>query len=355
MIRDNEFSVMGDCGVYSYFISGDVYDRLMRKILTIDWTTAGDSLSTAYTFIPRVIFFPINFSEFNIYLKGETSSILYKEMYVGNNQSLGLSGYQVIQDIQNNPSSVEHIGISIDMGTFSFPDIYNDFRDYSPYTHISVYLPFLGYYDLPDFIIKYPISVIYVPNLYTGDLLCEIKCNINNNWVIVKEITGKIGIDLCVGGSNASQISINQLFAPINTISNVYKGALTGAFLGGGKAALAGGILGIANSAKETLDNQLETGYCTPIGCGGINGYNGKNVIFYLHRNTIDIPTNYAKTYGFPAQYTSKLKNLNGFTIVSNPHLEGNGFNFCLEEEKKEIEKILTTGFLLDDVQTTGN
>lgn len=354
MVRDNEFSVMGDCGVYSYFISGDVYDRLMRKVLTIDWTTAGNSLSTAYTFIPRVIFFPINFSEFNIYLKGETASIMYKEMWVGNH-SLGLSGYQVIQNIQNNQTTVEHTGISIDMGVFSFPNIYNDFRDYSPYTHISVYLPFLGYYDLPNFIIKYPISIIYVPNLFTGELLCEIKCNINNNWVIVKEITGKIGIDLCVGGSNASQISINQLFSPITTISNIFNRALTGSLLGGGKGALVGSILGTADSAKELIENQIEIGYCTPIGCGGINGYNGKNVIFYLHRNTIEIPTNYAKTYGFPAQYTDFIGNLNGFTIVSNPHLEGIRFKNCLEEEKKEIEKILTTGFLLDDIQTSGN
>ncbi len=340
----------------TYFISGHVYDKFALGVMNADLKqNFGDNVMSNFSdAITSVILFPFDLKEMYQLIRDddhpETSN--YKQIYFGT-KSIGLSGYW-----QNSRYKGNTVGY-LDMGTIFVQGKYNDFRDYEPYCKIKIYLPFIGEIDLPPSLIvnKY-VNFTYIVNVFTGQVLVNIKTNKNNllddNWILIKFIKTTIGVSLPIGGSNSAilneRLNATILSGLIGTLVSMGAGAAVGGLPGAVAGAVAGIGSLIGGAIKEgTAADNPDFASSGTIGNGGEMAYNGKNVIITYFYSSSNIPTNYAKTYGFPAYYTEKLSSLNGFTIVDNPHLEGNDFNLCLDDEKKELEKILTSGFLLDD------
>ncbi len=340
----------------TYFISGHVYDKFALGVMGSDLNQnfGNNVMSNFADAITNVFFYPFDLKKmYNLIRDDEHTDISnYKEIYFGK-RSIGLSGYW-----RNSRYVNETIGY-LDMGTIYIKGKYNDFRDYEPYCQIKIYLPFIGEIELPPSLIvnKY-VNFTYVINIFTGRVLVNIKTNKNNlqdnNWILIKIINSNIGVSLPIGGSNAAMLNTRMESSALAGILGTIAGAAAGFILGGAGGAAAGAITGLAGLAGGAIESGINADNpdfvsSGAIGNGGEMGYNGKNIIITYYYSSANIPTNYAKTYGFPAYYTERLTNLNGFTIVDNPHLEGSDFNLCLDDEKKELEKILTSGFLLDD------
>jgi hypothetical protein len=350
-INDNYSLTLNTRFNTTYFISGAVYDKFALYCMSNDGHPGyPDNLMDNYgNGIVKSIMFPFDLQKlFNI--TGDRVNLNF------GHASTGLSAY-----FTNSRYKTKSVGY-LDMGTMYIQGKYNDFRDYTPYCRIVLYLPFIGnVYIEPSLIINKYINITYIVNVYDGTLLANIKTNTVNSddssdWVLIKTISQNIGCVLPFGGSNASTIS---LMSGINLIKSFFTNPISNVGGGAARGGIAGAIGGIAQSVSEIANSFIDIGFVDAnlhyitkdnINDGGIvNGFNGKNVIITFYYNCGHIPTNYAKTYGLPAQYTAKLSTLNGFTIVDNPHLEGNDFSLCLDDEKKELEKILTSGFLLDD------
>lgn len=302
------------------FVSYDVLERFAKYAIGLTWTDVTDFFLKTREFVTKILFFPFDlvkaYKQFN-------NSISYDNIWIGNKVST-LGAFQ--------PNDIPYVTY-LDFGTYFIERTYNDFRDYEPYSKYSIYLPFLGVKELKsEQIVGKYLSIVYIVNYLTGDCLVDIKTSLTNDendWYTIKNYTLRLGIELPIGGTNAGQESIKAVL----------------------KTVFASGIGFDAKGAMETGINLSSNinGIFSEIGNGSENIYLGKECYIIKQTNEIDIPTNYGKTYGFPAQYTAKLSTLNGFTIVDNPHLEGNDFNLCLDDERKELEKILTSGFLLDD------
>lgn len=347
----------------TYFISGNIYDKFALYVLGNDLANnfAIGVMNNYSDAITSAMFFPFDLRELykynNNYITEEAQIYFGKKVVAIDDKPL--KGYW-----QNSRYKEGVVGY-LDMGTIFVEGLYNDFRDYEPYCKIKIYLPFIGEIDIPaSLIMKKWVNFTYVINVYNGEVLVNIKTNTSNTnndkWILIKSIKSLVGVQLPFGSSNYAALSNRAAINAITGLLTIVGSAGAGFLVGGLPGGLAGGVASSAAVLGRIGSDTFEAlnpdyGSSGVIGNGGEMAFNGKNVIITLFYNVVDLPPNYAKTYGFPAQYTTKLSALNGFTIVSNPHLEGDGFKNCLEEEKKEIEKILTSGFLLDDIQTSGN
>lgn len=359
LIPDNYSLTLNTRFNNTYFISGNIYDKFALYVLGTDLTLNFDGgiMNNYADAITSAIIFPFNLKELYNNLTEEV------QIYFGK-AGVKLDNVPLKGFWQNSRFKGSTVGY-LDMGTIFVQGLYRDFRDYEPYCKVKIYLPFIGEIDIASsLVINKWVNFTYVVNVYNGEVLVNIKTNTsntnNNNWILIKTLKSTIGVNLPVGSSNYAALSNRAAIDSITGLLSIVGSAGSGLALGG-IGGMAAGAISSTSKFFGTMINDtnaaLNPDYNTSgvIGNGGTMSFNGKNVIITLFYNVVDLPSNYAKTYGFPAQYTAVLKSLSGFTVVSNPHLEGNRFKNCLEEEKKEIEKILTSGFLLDDVQTTGN
>lgn len=68
----------------------------------------------------------------------------------------------------------------------------------------------------------------------------------------------------------------------------------------------------------------------------------------------VDTGSGYAKLYGYPVGAVYKLSDLSGYTVITNCHLDGEGFTGTLEE-KLMIEEALSDGIILPENNVTYN
>lgn len=119
---------------------------------------------------------------------------------------------------------VLYSNIEIDCGYLSVPTYFNDFRDYPPFTKVSVFLPFVGMYEIDHrpyltgtnrMYIKYFIDV--------ASCTCVVGLY-NSNHTLVDSINGTIGIRVPVTSSQSFQVFRNNINTMINLGSSLYSG-----------------------------------------------------------------------------------------------------------------------------------
>lgn len=75
-------------------------------------------------------------------------------------------------------------------------------------------------------------------------------------------------------------------------------------------------------------------------------------VLITKRANILEMPKEFYHFYGRPLGKTKKLNELEGFTVVSEINIEGEGFENITEEEREELHTILTSGVILDGEYT---
>lgn len=113
------------------------------------------------------------------------------------------------------PVSFDHISCYkyADTGHFSFGSIdikayYGDFRDYSPYTSMELYIPLCGTVDIdPEFFIGHSMEIIMMYDVYTGACTAGIY---RDHYTLYKAVNGQIGADI--------PVSVQQMGTYQNTI-----------------------------------------------------------------------------------------------------------------------------------------
>lgn len=227
---------------------------------------------------------------------------------------------------------------------FTVEPKYNNFLDYSPYTKIELYLPYIGFIDLDtELIIGKEVSIIYSIDLYTGDCNAVLQTNMtaddgNIYPVVIKNATGKIGVDIQIGGGQAQEIANNLLKLGINTAGNTALAVVN---------PVAGGI-GISNTLVNAVNagrEKIQKG--TPTG-SMLNMYMPQSPYLIITRPDIIMPE-YQTLKGIPFCKTSALSDLKGYTVVDSVHVEDikNGIVSATETEIKEIESLLKSGVIL--------
>lgn len=219
------------------------------------------------------------------------------------------------------------------LGSYTVTEYYGDFLDYSPYTSVEIYLPYIGFRRLdPSQIMQKTISVSYIVDLSTG--VCT--ASVYNGIQMILSADGNMGADVLISGSNASQFLAN-ITASVAASVVGFKGLSMAA----GAIAQAGLFV---SSAQNIASNKLHVEKTGTI--DSLNNFYLPNKCFIVYNRPYRYtPTNFSKFFGRPSSATSLLKDLTGYTECGNVIL--NGIPDATEDEKKEIKTLLESGVIL--------
>lgn len=215
----------------------------------------------------------------------------------------------------------------------------SDFRRYEPYSHATLYLPFVGNVtlSLQDLAEIITLTVNAVFDMYTG----EIVYSIINSEGIMAVYKGDASVDLPM---STYQSNVTSKLGIIDTASSF--GVETGAGVGLGASAIAKYAGDMAQDVSKGLQ------MITPMKAGMIGGFSGSAgsrlgtdlmLSIYTH-DTSDSPGDLASTIGRPCNAIKTIGSLSGFVQCAQFKVGGN----MTATEKNMINGFMTGGVYLE-------
>ena len=248
---------------------------------------------------------------------------------------------------------------AVDMGTLSLNEVWRGALDYSPFTSVSIYLPFIGYRQLNiTDVMNSDIKLTYKFDVLTGGCIAELyvkhhltgnkassnsKFKWNNNSGLLASFEGQCAVNIPL----ASQDYTNTIRAMIGAVGMV----------GGAAASIATGnpALGIAALAVGATNSAIQGSTPTVERSGHLSSSNAlmANLTPFLTvtRPHQCKPSKYYKMRGVPSQvYVSKLSELatnshNYFVQIAEiPDIKVAG---ATDTEIAEIKQLLKEGVVI--------
>lgn len=217
--------------------------------------------------------------------------------------------------------------INIDCGSIVVPEYFGDARDYSPYTQINVFLPFIGIRQLDtNEIMGGIMSIDYKIDILTGTCLCMINVSKLGYSQVLYTFEGNCAVQLPLTGADKSRL-----------LTGVIGGAFAGGMIGGTGGAVVGAIKGAIGGIKIQKTGSIGSN----AGAMGIK----KPYIIITRQKPYDA-YNYNEQYGYPANMTVKLSSCKGFTRVKDIHVEN--ILVATQEEKDMIQTLLKQGVIIE-------
>ena len=223
-----------------------------------------------------------------------------------------------------------------DFGEIALTEYFQTFMDYSPYTKLSVYIPYCG------------IVPLNVDNFMNGKI--SLKCRIDMlTGQFVVFVSNSLGIVTTVSGNCAYQLPIraNDYNRLVTSGLGLLGGIVgTAGALATGNVPLAiGAGLGTVGGLVATSQAMTKPDVTSKGSLGGNYGLLGNRTPYLIiQRPSISVPKDYGKTLGYMSRITAKLGDLTGYTVVEEIHLEHIS---ATDDEKKLIENALKSGVIL--------
>ena len=250
---------------------------------------------------------------------------------------------------------------AFNLGKIEIPQHYNNFLDYSPYTKIELYLPYVDFVTLDtNVVMGKTISIDYVVDYFSGKCTAFISVEETVDGVttsnIIMERDGNIGVEVAIGGGRGADIARNMLKLGIGAGTGAITMTAGAVSMGAGNSAgsagnIAGAVAMSAGFLANTTINAIQAGQAHIIKGGSaqpsINFYAPQHCYLVITRPNVVIPETYEKDYGRTSGKSAVLGTLTGFTVVEAVHVEGSGFATATGDELTEIERLLKTGVIL--------
>lgn len=225
----------------------------------------------------------------------------------------------------------------VDCGSITLNEYFGNALDYSPYTKVSIYIPYVGVRNLDiDYVMGASINVKYYIECITGTGVCFVYVARDKNGTVLSAPLYSYPCS-CNVQIPITSYNMTALYGSIvSGISSVVGGAMSGG-VGG---AVVGGVIGGANAVLSAKNQVEKSGSIT-----GASGLLGIQKPFLIIERPIDAyAKNYQKYYGLPANMEFALSKMNGFTKVSKVNVTS--ISKATATEKDEIEKLLKEGVI---------
>lgn len=247
-----------------------------------------------------------------------------KEVKVGN----------VSSGVTMTPLTNQYIHVSL--GSVKIPEAWGTVMDYEPNTKVSIFLPYVGVFDMvaSEVMNASSIDLGYNVDLLSGDFIAEVK--VNKRYpkgvhldAIVYHKAGNLMTKLPLTGANYGRMYSSILSGAAQTMANT----------------LSGNIPAAIGSAAGTLSSSFtvpveRTGSYT--GSAAMMGCETPHIIL---TQPIQVkPARYNEFEGYASYITYKLSGLNGYTKVES--VVDNKVA-APDDEKAEIERLLKEGVIL--------
>lgn len=216
---------------------------------------------------------------------------------------------------------------TLNCGTVSLSEYFGNVFDYSPFTEISLYLPFIGIVrlDVSD-VMRSSINVKYHVDVITGACLADVKVSRDGANSVLYQYAGS-----CIVTYPLSSGSYASALAGIVSIA----GGAIGTIATGG--ALAPVAIGAAVGATKLHSDVQKSGSFT--GAAGAMG--SKKPYLIISRPQTALPSNYKKYEGNPSRHYTTIRSCSGFIRVKDVHVDKMSAS---NKELDMIESLLKSG-----------
>ena len=212
----------------------------------------------------------------------------------------------------------------VDCGTIRIPEYYGDCRDYSPYTSINLFLPFIGFRPIKvDDVMGSELSIKYFVDVYTGACLACVSVNKGGVIQLTYNFDGNCSVMLPLTSGSWANMTVGLATALTSMIVNPVAGALQ-----------------IPNAVHNGISMSSQGQMGSNVGAMGRK----KPYVVITNTQAYDA-VGYNELYGYPANILTKLSQLQGYTKVKEVHVEN--VNNATVDEKNEIERLLKSGVII--------
>lgn len=246
---------------------------------------------------------------------------------------------QPVSTIQKTVAPIRQIGY-IDVQAIANGSWIN----YTPYSSISLYLPFHGMVQLDnDFIMKHKLFVEVVYDIMSGTIQYFIHRDSYNGSLVYSTIC-KMSVEIPI----SLQTKTERDTAVMQNVSS-----LTAGLIGAGASAVTGSPIGVTMGLTSLAGFQPSSAGIHVLGNVGESGsfYAPKQCALYIKRPSYNRPNIYKSRVGYPANQTKKLSSCSGFTTCYKPRISFSGnhisggsgqsaYDVTIKPTKHEIELI---------------
>lgn len=255
----------------------------------------------------------------------------------------------------------------IDLGSTIINAMYNDFRDYPPYTTYSAFIPFINTSYTIDFGVfkNHTIGFKLIVDVLTGSAICCIM----RDRLLYDTVNGSVSTQININSADMAQYNasikatenamqaneLNMKLAVANMITGLTSAVTTMSPAGVGTAvsSVTGALSTVAQSAlnRDMLDYQLQTTQVhhstiqtASANCG--NQLERQVHIIIAHAKMLPEynAKNYADTVGYACCKNTTLAKCSHFTQIADIELEG---ITATDSEKNMIKTALINGVII--------
>ena len=248
--------------------------------------------------------------------------------------------------------------MDFDFGQLSTPAYWKQALDYSPYTQVSIYLPYIGICPLKsDDVIDATLHLKYHIDLLTGGFSAELKCSKNINGTSLASVlynwSGNMATQIPITSSNFSQVFGSMMTAVAAIGVGAISGGLgaaaggaaaEGASVGAGSAMLSGAGQGLAANIGNVINSKPHVTQSGRLD-GTVGALSQFTPYLIIERPVQSLSAKFQSEQGYPSNTVQTLKNLSGLTVCEAPIMTG--FSGVNDDELAEIKSILCSGVIL--------
>ena len=187
-----------------------------------------------------------------------------------------------------------------DFGTVDIKELGRSFYDYSPFTKLQIYLPWIGKRQLnPDDYMDGKIHLVYQFDVYTGQCIAHLQALKDGKTYVVDSYNGNIAAQYPLTGANylsAYQASLNGLMTMAS----------------GGMSGNLGGVLNGAMQFSTAKPTYEKTGTLS----GNSGRYGVKTPYVFFDSPQFTEAKEYRHMHGYPSNVYESLSACTGFVSV---------------------------------------
>lgn len=209
------------------------------------------------------------------------------------------------------------------IGNIKINEHYKNFLDYSPYTNVILYLPYIGFKELDtSLVMNKTIQVVYTADSITGGCLAQVYVD----SVRLYEFTGNVGIDIPITASNRAQVEAGYITAGVGATMSAIGGNVGSA------------VTSLLNSATSQY-HYSSTGNPNPMCVASTN----RTCYVIIDRPNYQNLKAFNHTRGRKCYLSKTIGSLKGFTVCDS-NIDLSGIN-ATQTELEELKQILSSGF----------
>lgn len=233
-------------------------------------------------------------------------------------------------DSQVPSAYIEEQYITVDCGSVDLYEVFGNVFDYSPFTDVNLYLPFVGIVrlDVSD-VMRSTIGIKYGVDVLTGACLAMVTVSRDGYDSILYQYSGNCAVQYPI--SSGSYMGI------VSSIISVAGGVAATIATGGGAAPLA---LGVAGGAMSAHTNVQHSGSFS----GNAGAMGGKIPYLIISRPQTKLNSRYSEMEGTPNNHYVTVGECSGYIEARAAHVINVN---ATDSELDEIQSLLMSGIII--------